>query len=155
MFMTKKLHDWIETDVRRYQDKPVARLSQYRFFRDPIRPAYSDLNRFFAHADGIRLYHREVRPEQYIVEMWSSRAAPTHFGTPGGHRVASGACVGGQSFRPGNNQATRKPCSAALIAPVVGGNGDIVANVFAHLTALPGTDRLAVHLDLLDTNKGL
>src|SRR5258708_39621830 len=142
MFMAKKLHDRIETDVRPYQDKSVALLSQFHFFRDPIRPTYSNLNHFFAPADGISLYHREVRPEEYIVEMWRSRAVPTHCGTPSGHRVAAGARDGGKSFRPASNQSTRKPCSAAPIAPVVGGNGDIVTNVFAHHTALPGTDRL-------------
>ncbi len=151
--MAKKLHDWIEADVRPYQDKSVAWLSQDHFFRDPIRPTYSDLNHFFAPADGSILYQREVRPEEYIVEMWRSRAARTHCGTPSGHRVASGACDGGKSFRPASNQSTRKPCSAALIAPVVGGNGDIVADVFAHHTALPGTHRFAVRLDLLDPKK--
>ena len=67
--MPKKFHDWIETDVRPYQDKSVAWLSQYHFFRDPIRPTYSDLNYFFAPADGIILYQREVRPEEAIVEI--------------------------------------------------------------------------------------
>jgi len=97
----------------------------------------------------------ETLPEEYIVEMWRSRAAPTHCRTPCGHRVASGASVGGKSFRPASNQSRRKPCSAALIAPVVGGNGDIVANVFAHHTALSGTDRLALRLDLLERKKSL
>jgi phosphatidylserine decarboxylase len=67
--MSKKLHDWIENDVRPYQDKSVAWLSQYHFFRDPIRPTYSDLSYFFAPADGVILYQREVRPDQCIVEI--------------------------------------------------------------------------------------
>jgi len=67
--MVKKMHDWIETDVRPYQDKPVAWLSQHHFFRDPIRPTYSDLSYFFAPADGVILYQREVRAHQCIVEI--------------------------------------------------------------------------------------
>ncbi len=67
--MAKKLNDWIETDVRPYQDKSVAWLSQYHFFRDPIRPTYSDLSYFFAPADGIILYQRQVRPDERIVEI--------------------------------------------------------------------------------------
>jgi len=67
--MVKKLQDWIETDVRPYQDKSVAWLSQYHFFRDPIRPTYSDLSCFFAPADGVILYQREVRPDECIVEI--------------------------------------------------------------------------------------
>jgi len=67
--MAKNLHDWIETDVRPYQDKSVAWLSQYHFFRDPIRPTYSDLGHFFSPADGIILYQREVGPEEGIVEI--------------------------------------------------------------------------------------
>jgi phosphatidylserine decarboxylase len=64
--MARKLNDWIETDVRPYQDKSVAWLPQHHFFRDPIRPTYSDLSYFFAPADGIILYQREVRPEASI-----------------------------------------------------------------------------------------
>jgi phosphatidylserine decarboxylase len=67
--MVKKLQDWIETDVRPYQDKSVAWLSQYHFFRDPIRPTYSDLSYFFSPADGVILYQREVRPDECIVEI--------------------------------------------------------------------------------------
>ena len=51
VFMATKLHDWIEADVRPFEEKSVAWLSQYHFFRDPIRPTYSDLGRFFAPAE--------------------------------------------------------------------------------------------------------
>jgi phosphatidylserine decarboxylase len=61
--MTKKLHDWIETDAS------VAWLSQNHFFRDPNRPMYSDLSCFFSPADGVILYQREVRPDESIVEI--------------------------------------------------------------------------------------
>src|SRR5438445_713385 len=36
--MPKKLQDWLDTDVRPFRDKPLTWLSQYHFFRDPIRP---------------------------------------------------------------------------------------------------------------------
>src|ERR1044071_254287 len=67
--MAKSLEQWIETEVRPYQDKSVAWLSQYHFFRDPIRPTYSDLSYFFAPADGIIIYQRLVKPHEAIVEI--------------------------------------------------------------------------------------
>ena len=67
--MAKKLNDWIETDVRPHRDKSIAWISQHHFFRDPMRPTYSDLRYFFSPADGIILYQREVRPDECIVEI--------------------------------------------------------------------------------------
>jgi len=67
--MAKKLNDWIETDVRPHRDKSIAWISQHHFFRDPMRPTYSDLGYFFSPADGIILYQREVRPDECIVEI--------------------------------------------------------------------------------------
>lgn len=67
--MAKTLHDWLEEDVQPFQDKSVAWLSQYHFFRDPIRPTYSDLSYFFAPADGIILYQQQVKPDEAIVEI--------------------------------------------------------------------------------------
>ena len=67
--MAKKLQDWLEMDVEPLQDKSVAWLSQFHFFRDPIRPTYSDLSYFFSPADGIILYQRQVRPDEAIVEI--------------------------------------------------------------------------------------
>jgi phosphatidylserine decarboxylase len=67
--MSKKLHEWLEEDVEPFQDKSVAWLSQYHFFRDPIRPTYSDMSYFFAPADGVILYQRQVRPDEAIVDI--------------------------------------------------------------------------------------
>jgi phosphatidylserine decarboxylase len=67
--MAKSLKEWVETEVRPFQDKSVAWLSQYHFFRDPIRPSYSDMNYFFAPADGIIVYQRVVGPEESIVSI--------------------------------------------------------------------------------------
>src|SRR3989441_10282327 len=67
--MPKTLQDWLDTDVRPFRDKPLTWLSQYHFFRDPIRPTYSDLGYFFSPADGIILYQREVGPDECIVEI--------------------------------------------------------------------------------------
>lgn len=69
VFMSKKLTDWLDQDVEPFHDKSVAWLSQFHFFRDPIRPTYSDLSYFFSPADGIILYQREVRADQPIVEI--------------------------------------------------------------------------------------
>jgi len=67
--MAKTLHAWLEEDVQPLQDKSVAWLSQYHFFRDPIRPTYSDLTYFFAPADGIILYQQQVKPDEAIVQI--------------------------------------------------------------------------------------
>src|SRR5437016_704 len=65
--MAKKIQDWLETDVRPYREKPISWVSQFHFFRDPIRPTYSDLSYFFSPADGIILYQRKVHPGECIV----------------------------------------------------------------------------------------
>jgi len=67
--MAKTLEAWLKEDVEPFQDKSVAWLSQFHFFRDPIRPMYSDLSYFFAPADGIILYQRQVRPNEAILEI--------------------------------------------------------------------------------------
>jgi len=67
--MAKSLQDWVESDVEQFRDKSVAWLSQFHFFRDPIRPTYSDLSYFFAPADGIILYQSTVRPDEAIVKI--------------------------------------------------------------------------------------
>jgi len=67
--MAKELHDWLETEVRPYQEKPISWISQFHFFRDPIRPAYSDLSYFFSPADGIIVYQKEAAPDEAIIEI--------------------------------------------------------------------------------------
>ncbi len=67
--MAKNLQQWLDDDVRPFRDRPISWISQFHFFRDPIRPTYSDLNYFFAPADGILLYQRRVRPDESIVEI--------------------------------------------------------------------------------------
>jgi phosphatidylserine decarboxylase len=67
--MAKTLEDWIDTDIRHVQDKSIAWLSQYHFFRDPIRPAYVDARYFFAPADGIIVYQSVVQPDECLVDI--------------------------------------------------------------------------------------
>jgi len=67
--MAKNLEEWVETEVRTHADKSVAWLSQFHFFRDPIRPSYSDTSYFFSPADGVILYQKEVRPDESIVDI--------------------------------------------------------------------------------------
>ncbi len=67
--MAKTLLEWLEADVQPFRGKSVAWLSQFHFFRDPIRPTYSDLGYFFAPADGIILYQSTVRPGEAIVKI--------------------------------------------------------------------------------------
>ena len=51
------------------EGKSVSWLSQFHFFRDPIRPTYSDLSYFFSPADGIIIYQKRVQPDEPIVEI--------------------------------------------------------------------------------------
>jgi phosphatidylserine decarboxylase len=67
--MAKKLQDWLKTEVDPFRGKSVSWLSQFHFFRDPIRPAYSDMSYMFSPADGVILYQREVRPDEAIVDI--------------------------------------------------------------------------------------
>ena len=67
--MAKQLQEWIQTDVNPFRAKPMAWLSQYHFFRDPIRPTYSDLSYFFSPADGIILYQRAVSPDESVITI--------------------------------------------------------------------------------------
>jgi phosphatidylserine decarboxylase len=67
--MSKKIQDWLENDVQPYREKSISWISQFHFFRDPIRPTYSDLNYFFSPADGIILYQRRLHPDQGLVEI--------------------------------------------------------------------------------------
>lgn len=67
--MSKNLQDWLENDVQPYREKSVSWLSQFHFFRDPIRPTFSDLTYFFSPADGIILYQHTLQPDQCLVEI--------------------------------------------------------------------------------------
>jgi len=65
--MAKTLSEWLASDVKEYQEKPVEWLSQYFFFRDPPRPMYSDSSYFFSPADGVVLYQKIIRPDEPLV----------------------------------------------------------------------------------------
>ena len=67
--MAKKLEEWLETEVEPFRDKSIAWISQYHFFRDPIRPTYADLSYFFSPADGVIIYQGVVKPEEPIVKI--------------------------------------------------------------------------------------
>ena len=67
--MAKSLDEWVTTEVQEFQDRSVAWLSEYYFFRDPPRPSYSDTSCFFSPADGIILYQHEVEPDESIVDI--------------------------------------------------------------------------------------
>jgi phosphatidylserine decarboxylase len=67
--VAKSLVDWLSTDVEPVKDKPVKWLSENHFFRDPARPAHSDLSYFFSPADGIILYQDVVKPGDPVVEI--------------------------------------------------------------------------------------
>src|SRR5262245_35348558 len=67
--MEMSLQEWLDTEVRPLRDKSISWISQYHFFRDPMRPAYSDTNYFFSPADGIILYQEIVSPDECIVDI--------------------------------------------------------------------------------------
>jgi phosphatidylserine decarboxylase len=67
--MSKTLIKWVETEVQPFREKSVSWISQFHFFRDPIRPTYSDLSYFFSPADGIVIYQEKVQPDDPIVKI--------------------------------------------------------------------------------------
>ena len=67
--MAKGMQEWLESEVEPFREKSIAWISQYHFFRDPIRPTYSDVSYFFSPADGVILYQKTVKPEEPIVEI--------------------------------------------------------------------------------------
>ncbi|WP_082073284.1 phosphatidylserine decarboxylase [Pseudomonas sp. LFM046] len=67
--MSKSLRDWLATDISPIKDQPISWISQHHFFRDPVRPAYSDMSYFFSPADGIILYQKTVRGDESIIDI--------------------------------------------------------------------------------------
>lgn len=67
--MAKSLQEWVDTDVRKVKTKPLRWLSEQYFFRDPIRPMFSDSDYFFAPADGIILYQKQVKADECLVDV--------------------------------------------------------------------------------------
>jgi phosphatidylserine decarboxylase len=67
--MAKSLQEWITDDVEEHQSRTIDWLSQYHFFRDPPRPAFSDLSYFFSPADGVIVYQHVVKPDEPLVQI--------------------------------------------------------------------------------------
>jgi phosphatidylserine decarboxylase len=67
--MAKQLAEWIEEDVGELRDAPLTWLSEQYFFRDPVRPTFSDTGFFFSPADGVVLYQEEVAPDEPILDL--------------------------------------------------------------------------------------
>lgn len=67
--MSQTLKNWVEESVKPYRHKPMGWLSSTHFFRDPIRGVFVDSKLFFAPADGIILYQKEVKPDEAIVDI--------------------------------------------------------------------------------------
>ena len=67
--MAKSLTEWIDTELREVKDEPLSWLSQHHFFRDPIRPTFSDTSHFFSPADGVILYQKTVAPDECLLDI--------------------------------------------------------------------------------------
>lgn len=67
--MAKTLEEWLRTDVESVKDQPVKWLSERHFFRDPMRPVFSDPTFFFSPADGVILYQKQVAPDECLVDI--------------------------------------------------------------------------------------
>lgn len=63
------LKEWIESDVRPFDDRSLAWLSENHFFRDPIRSTYIDERYFFAPADGIIVYQKALKPDADLLDI--------------------------------------------------------------------------------------
>lgn len=69
LVMAKSLQQWMAEDVAPVQDRSMAWLSEQHFFRDPVRPTFSDPSYFFSPADGVILYQKVVDPDESIVDI--------------------------------------------------------------------------------------
>jgi phosphatidylserine decarboxylase len=67
--MAKTLEEWIESDVRPFQERSISWLSQYHFFRDPVRSTFVDPRYFFAPADGVIIYQRTIGPDESLIDI--------------------------------------------------------------------------------------
>jgi phosphatidylserine decarboxylase len=67
--VAKSLSEWIASDVDAGRKLPMRALSESFFFRDPVRPQYTDTNYFFSPADGVILYQRIVAADEPLVEI--------------------------------------------------------------------------------------
>lgn len=67
--MAQTVSAWMRSSVASARRQPLRWLSERYFFRDPVRPTVADSDYFFAPADGILLYQREVEPDTPIVEV--------------------------------------------------------------------------------------
>ena len=67
--MAKSFKEWVASDVDAGRRLSIRSLSEDFFFRDPIRPRYSDSNYFFSPADGVILYQRIVAADEPLVEI--------------------------------------------------------------------------------------
>jgi phosphatidylserine decarboxylase len=67
--LAKPLSEWIASDVQIGRKIPMRVLSESFFFRDPVRPQYTDANYFISPADGVILYQRVVEADEPLVEI--------------------------------------------------------------------------------------
>lgn len=67
--MALTIEEWLGQKVEPYKDKSIRWLSEHHFFRDPMRPQFSDPAFFFSPADGIIIYQKVVDPREPIVEI--------------------------------------------------------------------------------------
>lgn len=67
--MAEHLEDWIESTVDAARDLSPRKLAEEHFFRDPVRPMYSDDRYFFSPADGVILYQKWVAPDKSVVDL--------------------------------------------------------------------------------------
>ena len=67
--MAKSFKEWVASDVDTGRKMSIRSLSEDFFFRDPIRPRYSDSNYLFSPADGVILYQRIVEADEPLVEI--------------------------------------------------------------------------------------
>lgn len=67
--MAKTLQEWLTEDVEKVRHKPMRWLSEQYFFRDPARPLFSDPSFFFAPADGVVVYAKQVEPDEKIIDI--------------------------------------------------------------------------------------
>jgi phosphatidylserine decarboxylase len=64
------LSDWLATDeVQKLKSESMGKLVASSFHRDPLRRIYIDPTVFYAPADGVILYAKEVQPGESILNI--------------------------------------------------------------------------------------
>lgn len=67
--MARKINEWLDEAVAKYEELSIGLLGHVAFFRDPPRPQFLDPNYFFSPADGVIIYQEVVEEDGHFLEV--------------------------------------------------------------------------------------